>query len=44
MMFAHDRFRKPVPAFWDLAPAEIKRAASPGGTIFILLPGLALST
>ena len=43
LQFAHDLFRKPVPTFRDHAP-EKKCAASPGGTFFILLQGLALST
>jgi hypothetical protein len=40
----HDHFRKPAPPFRHHAQAEKKCAASPGGTFFILLQSLALST
>jgi hypothetical protein len=41
---AHDLYRKPALPFRRHAHAEKKCAASPGGTFFILLQGLALST
>src|SRR5882672_2897029 len=44
LSFAHDLFRKRANTFREHARAEKKCAASPGGTFFILLQGLALST
>jgi hypothetical protein len=43
-LFAHELIRKPIATFRHHARAEMKCAASPGGTFFILVPGFGLST